>query len=368
MKMKRVLAVVGTRPEAIKMFPLIAELKKREGIVCRVLSTGQHGEMLDSALAEFGIVPDIRFVTMREGQTLNGLSARLLQKLPEVLREEAPSVVLVHGDTTTAAISALAAFNEQIPVAHVEAGLRTGDMKSPFPEEFNRRLISLAASLHFAPTVRAAEELLREGIASERIFVTGNTVHDTLGYTVRDDYWSARLEWARGSRLLLLTAHRRESRGARMREALLGIRDVILSRKGVKVIFPVHPSPSASAVAFEVFRDCESVMLTEPLSTTEFHNLIARSYLVITDSGGVQEEAPSLSVPVLLIRDKTERTEELTSGAVIIGGTDRRTVSDTLSELLDGGSAYDAAKRAKSRAIRGAARSIADIIVKYTVG
>ena len=251
--MKKIVTVVGTRPEAIKMFPLIAELKKREGIGCRVLSTGQHSELLESALSEFGVEPDIRLFTMREGQTLNGLSSRLMQKLPEVLKGEAPALVLVHGDTTSAAISALAAFYEQIPVAHIEAGLRTGDMKSPFPEEFNRRLISLAASLHFAPTGRAAEALLREGIPSERIFLTGNTVHDALEYTVRNDYSSPRLEWARGSRLLLMTAHRRESSGARMREALLGIRDAIISHKDVKAVFPVHPSPSASAVASRVF-------------------------------------------------------------------------------------------------------------------
>lgn len=333
--MRSILIVFGTRPEAIKMCPLWHELRRRTGLATSVCVTGQHRGMLDGVLSAFSVVPDYDLAVMREGQTPSGVTQRVLSGLERVLDEMRPHVVLVHGDTTTAFAAALSAFYRRIPVGHVEAGLRTYDLSSPFPEEFNRRAVALTASYHFAPTEGARDNLLREGISPQKVFVTGNTVVDALAATVRRDYSHPLLDWGIGSRLVLLTAHRRENLGAPMEEMLRAIRRAVEKRPDVKVICPVHKNPAAREVARRVLSGCPRIRMTEPLDVVPFHNLLARCYLVLTDSGGIQEEASALGKPVLVLRRTTERPEGVAAGGLRLVGTDGRQVEDAFLRLLD---------------------------------
>lgn len=338
--MRSILVIFGTRPEGIKMCPLVGELKKRRGLATSVAVTGQHRGMLHGVLDAFSVTPDYDLAVMREGQSLSEMTARMLSGLERVLREARPDLVLVHGDTTTAFAASLACFYRRIPVGHVEAGLRTYDLAAPFPEEFNRRAVALTAAHHFAPTEGARDNLLREGIAGAAITVTGNTVVDALGMTVRETYAHPLLDWGRGSRLVLLTAHRRENLGAPMEEAFRAVRRVVERRPDVKVICPVHKNPAVGEVARRVFSDCPRIFLTEPQEVVPFHNLLARCYLVLTDSGGIQEEASALGKPVLVLRSITERPEGLLTGSLRLVGTEGRQVEDAFCRLLDDADEY----------------------------
>lgn len=342
----RVLLVFGTRPEAVKMCPLVAELRGRAGVEVTVCVTGQHRELLDGVLSVFGIQPEYDLGVMREGQPLGELTAAVLTGLSRVLGEVRPSMVLVHGDTATAFAAALACFYLRVPIGHVEAGLRTYDMYAPYPEEFNRRATALLATFHFAPTVWARANLLREGVPSSRISVTGNTVIDALRVTVRADFSHPDLDFAKGRRLLLLTAHRRESLGAPMRAAFAAVRRVLEEREDVCLLYPVHPSPAVRQAARAAFDGCARARLVAPYDPVVFHNILSRAHLVLTDSGGVQEEAPALGVPVLLLRSKTERPEGVEAGVVRLIGTDEERVYRALSHLLTDTAAYTAMRRA----------------------
>ena len=319
--MKKVLVIFGTRPEAIKMCPLVLELKKSEKLETLVCVTGQHREMLKQVLDIFKVVPDYDMAIMKKGQDLTDVTTAILTGMREILKKEKPDIVLVHGDTSTAFAASLAAFYQQIPVGHVEAGLRTYNMKSPYPEEFNRQAIGLTASLHFAPTQKAADALLKEGKNPEQIFITGNTGIDALHYTVRNDFYHPETEWAKGSRLIAVTAHRRENLGEPMRDMFRAIRRIVEKFTDVKVIYPVHLNPQVRKIADEEFGGCERIHLIEPLDVVEFHNLMKASYLIMTDSGGIQEEAPALGKPVLVMRDTTERPEGVEAGTLKLAGT-----------------------------------------------
>lgn len=331
----KILCVFGTRPEAIKMCPLVRELRKREGFSVRVCVTGQHRELLKDALDAFSVLPDIDLSLMREGQSLASLTAAVLTGVSAYLQSESPDLLLVHGDTATAFASALAAFYLQIPVAHVEAGLRTYDLQSPFPEEWNRRALSLLARYHFAPTERARENLLREGVCEDAVFVTGNTVLDALKSTVSALYCHPLLARIAGKRLLLLTAHRRENIGAPMQGIFRAVRRVCEQEKDLCVVYPVHPNPAVRKTAEEVFAGCENLLMTEPLGVLDFHNILARCALVLTDSGGVQEEATALKIPTLVLRTHTEREEGVESGALQLVGTDEEKVYESICRLLE---------------------------------
>lgn len=331
----KILCVFGTRPEAIKMCPLVRELRKREGLLVRVCVTGQHRELLKDALDAFSVLPDIDLSLMREGQSLASLTAAVLTGVSAYLQSESPDLLLVHGDTATAFASALAAFYLQIPVAHVEAGLRTYDLQSPFPEEWNRRALSLLARYHFAPTERARENLLREGVCEDAVFVTGNTVLDALKSTVSAVYCHPLLARIAGKRLLLLTAHRRENVGAPMQGIFRAVRRVCEQEKDLCVVYPVHPNPAVRKTAEKVFAGCENLLMTEPLGVLDFHNILARCALVLTDSGGVQEEATALKIPTLVLRTHTEREEGVESGALQLVGTDEEKVYESICRLLE---------------------------------
>ena len=319
--MKKVMTVFGTRPEAIKICPLVNEMKKREGLDVIVCVTAQHRQMLDQVLNTFNVTPNYDLNIMKDRQTLFDITTNILNGIKEVLEKEKPDVVLVHGDTSTTFVTALACFYLQIPVGHVEAGLRTYNMKSPYPEEFNRQAIGLTASLHFAPTQKAADALLKEGKDPEQIFVTGNTGIDALHYTVRNDFYHSETEWAKGSRLIAVTAHRRENLGEPMRDMFRAIRRIVEEFTDVKVIYPVHLNPQVRKIADEEFGGCDRIHLIEPLDVVEFHNLMKASYLIMTDSGGIQEEAPALGKPVLVMRDTTERPEGVEAGTLKLAGT-----------------------------------------------
>ena len=317
------------------MAPLVKEFQKHPDefrtIVC---VTGQHRQMLDQVLEIFDIRPDYDLNIMKQGQDLYDVTSRVLLGMRDVLREAQPDVVLVHGDTTTSTAAALAAFYQQIPVGHVEAGLRTYNMKSPYPEEFNRQAIGLTASLHFAPTQKAANALLKEGKNPERIFITGNTGIDALHYTVRSDFYHPETEWAKGSRLIAVTAHRRENLGEPMRDMFRAIRRIVEEFTDVKVIYPVHLNPQVRKIADEEFGGCERIHLIEPLDVVEFHNLMKASYLIMTDSGGIQEEAPALGKPVLVMRDTTERPEGVEAGTLKLVGTKMEDIYRECRRLL----------------------------------
>ena len=327
------------------MCPVVQELRRRDALRTSVCVTGQHRQMLRQVLDAFGVTPDYDLAIMRERQTLFDITAALLPAIRRVLEQTAPDMVLVHGDTSTAFVTALACFYLQIPVGHVEAGLRTYDIFSPYPEEFNRQAISLISRFHFAPTALSRDNLLREGKQPEAITVTGNTAIDALKTTVREDYAHPELTWAAGSRLVLLTAHRRENLGAPMRGMFRAIRRAVEEHPEIRVIYPVHKNPAVREAA-GILADHTRIHLIEPLDVLDFHNFMARSALILTDSGGIQEEAPSLGVPVLLLRDTTERPEGIIAGTVKLVGTDEEQVYRAFNRLLSDHAAYEAMRRA----------------------
>ena len=361
--LKKILLILGTRPEAIKMCPLISELRARSNVETVVCVTGQHREMLDSVLDAFSVTPDYDLALMREGQTLFDITAGALLAIKEVLELERPDLVLVHGDTSTTFASALAAFYLQIPVGHVEAGLRTYDIYSPYPEEFNRRATSVISMYNFAPTEAARLNLLAEGYSQSSIYVVGNTVIDSLKATVKDDYFHPYIEWASDSRLILLTAHRRESIGVSMRNIFRAVRRVVNEIEDIKVIYPIHLNPAVRKIVDMELSGCDRIRLTEPLDVIDFHNFLARCYMVLTDSGGIQEEAPALHKPVLVMRDTTERPEGIEAGALKLVGTDEESIYRNFRLLLEDRSLYDAMSNARNPYGDGyASRRIADII------
>ena len=332
--MKKVMLVFGTRPEAIKMCPLVKELRKSSTLQTVVCVTGQHKEMLKQVLDIFEIDPDYNLAVMRAGQDLYDITEAVLYGMKKILRNEKPDIVLVHGDTTTAYASAVAAFYQQIMVGHVEAGLRTYDVYSPFPEEFNRQSIGVLANLHFSPTETARQNLIREGKKPETIYVTGNTGIDALMTTVREDFEHPVLEWARGSRLLVITAHRRENLGWNMHMMFRAIRNIVETFQDVKVVYPVHLNPAVREVADEELSGCDRIRLIDPLPVDAFHNLLNASYLILTDSGGIQEEAPALGKPVLVMRNTTERPEGVKAGTLKLVGTSQETIYRYCRRLL----------------------------------
>lgn len=360
----KVLVIFGTRPEGIKMCPLVQELRGRpeefDTIVC---VTGQHKEMLDQVLNVFDITPDYDLAIMKPGQTLADVTAEVLNKLSPILEKERPDIVLVHGDTTTAFAAGLAAFYLQIPVGHVEAGLRTWDMASPFPEEFNRQAIDLVAQYYFAPTETSRQHLIDEGKSSERIFVTGNTGIDALRTTVNKGFDHEYARWAQGSRLVLVTAHRRENIGEPMRNIFRALRTVVNENPDVKVLYPIHLNPKVRQIAAEELGGVDRIRLAEPLDVLDFHNMMDLSHIIVTDSGGIQEEAPSLGKPVLVARTTTERPEGVAAGTLRLVGTNEGTLHAALSALLNDDGEYKAMSQANNPYGDGfASRRIADVI------
>lgn len=331
---KRILLVFGTRPEAIKMCPLVNELKSRSNAETIVCVTGQHRQMLDQVLHVFQVIPDYDLSVMKEKQTLFDITADVLNGMKSILEEVRPDVVLVHGDTSTTFATTLACFYLQIPVGHVEAGLRTRNLYSPWPEEFNRQAVSLISAYNFAPTGLAKQNLLEEQHREESIWITGNTAIDALKTTVRKEYRHEQLEWAKGSRLILITAHRRENLGEPMQHMFRAIKHVLDEHKDVKAIYPIHMNPVVRETARSVFGKDGRIRIIEPLDVLDFHNFMQHSYLILTDSGGIQEEAPSLGKPVLVMRDTTERPEGIAAGTLKLVGTDEETIYRTFTELL----------------------------------
>ena len=361
--MKKIMLVFGTRPEAIKMCPLVNELKTREGIQTLVCVTGQHRQMLDQVLEAFSVTPDYDLSVMKDRQTLFDVTANILLKIREVLEAEKPDVVLVHGDTSTTFVTALACFYLQIPVGHVEAGLRTHNIYSPFPEEFNRQAVGIISQYNFAPTAMARDNLLKEGKPAERIYVTGNTAIDALKTTVRPNYTHPELEWASDSRLILITAHRRENLGEPMKHMFRAIRRVCDEHPDVKAIYPIHMNPAVREIASEILGDDARIRMIEPLDVLDFHNFLARSYLILTDSGGIQEEAPSLGKPVLVMRDTTERPEGIAAGTLKLVGTEEETIYNSFKELLENPEVYHSMSTASNPYGDGlASKRIADIL------
>lgn len=363
--MKKVMLVFGTRPEAIKMCPLVNELKSRPQVETVVCVTGQHRQMLDQVLKVFNVVPDYDLSIMKDKQTLFDVTSNILQKIKAVLEKEHPDVVLVHGDTSTSFVAALASFYLQIPVGHVEAGLRTYNIYSPFPEEFNRQGVGIIAKYHFSPTELSKQNLVNEGKKEEDIFVTGNTAIDALKTTVREDYTHPELDWAKGSRLIMLTAHRRENLGEPMHNMFRAIKRIVDEHEDLKVIYPIHMNPVVRQAAADVFGDDERFHIIEPLDVLDFHNFLARSYLILTDSGGIQEEAPSLGKPVLVMRDTTERPEGIAAGTLKLVGTNEDTIYAEFNRLLTDKAAYDSMAHASNPYGDGfACKRIADILCR----
>lgn len=363
--MKKIMLAFGTRPEAIKMCPLVKELKARKNIETIVCVTGQHREMLDQVLETFGVVPDYDLSIMKSKQTLFDVTINILDKMKEVLERVKPDVVLVHGDTSTTFVTSLACFYLQIPVGHVEAGLRTYNIHSPFPEEFNRQAVGLVAKYHFSPTELSKENLLNEGKDVNDIYVTGNTAIDALNTTVTDNYSHEQLHWAKDSKLIMITAHRRENIGEPMRNMFRAIKRIIEEFPDIKVIYPIHMNPVVREAAVEIFEDNKNIRIIEPLEVVDFHNFLAQSYMILTDSGGIQEEAPSLGKPVLVMRDTTERPEGIAAGTLKLVGTNEEIIYDTFKLLLEDEVKYNKMSRASNPYGDGfASKRIADILEK----
>lgn len=362
----KVMSVFGTRPEAIKMAPLVKELEKREEIESIVCVTAQHREMLDQVLETFKIKPNYDLNIMHKGQTLGDVTIRALKGLEEVIKECKPDIVLVHGDTTTTFAGALAAFYNQVSIGHVEAGLRTNDKYSPFPEEMNRQMVDCMTDMYFAPTEVSKSNLLKENIQEDKIYVTGNTVIDAMATTVTDEYKHPELDWIKGNeRMILLTAHRRENLGEPMRNIFKAIKRLVDEYKDIKVIYPIHMNPLVREVANEIFENCDRVKLIEPLEVFDFHNFQNKAYLILTDSGGVQEEAPSLGKPVLVLRDTTERPEGIEAGTLKLVGTNEETIYEKTKELLDNKEEYNKMAKASNPYGDGfASKYIVDAIIK----
>lgn len=358
--------VFGTRPEAIKMCPLVNELKNRIGIKTVVCVTGQHRQMLDQVLDIFNVAPDYDLSIMKDKQTLFDITTNVLNGIKGVLEKEKPDVVLVHGDTSTTFVTALACYYLQIPVGHVEAGLRTYNIYSPYPEEFNREAVGIISQFNFAPTEISKENLLREGKKPETIYVTGNTVIDALKTTVRDDYYHPEIEWAKGSRLILLTAHRRENLGEPMHRMFRAIKRIVDETPDIKVIYPIHLNPIVRKAADEELGNDDRIHLIEPLDVLDFHNFMARCHIILTDSGGIQEEAPSLGKPVLVMRDTTERPEGIQAGTLKLVGTDEEVIYTEFKKLLTDEEEYKIMSNATNPYGDGfACRRIADILIKH---
>lgn len=361
--MKKVMLVFGTRPEAIKMCPLVNELKMRSNIQTVVCVTGQHRQMLDQVLGAFHVTPDYDLSIMKDKQTLFDITANILNRIKVVLEEVRPDVVLVHGDTSTTFVTALACFYLQIPVGHVEAGLRTYNIYSPYPEEFNRQAVSIISQYNFAPTELSKQNLIKEGKNPETIYVTGNTAIDALRTTVREDYSHPELEWAKGSRLIMITAHRRENLGEPMRHMFRAIRRVMDEHPDVKAIYPIHMNPVVRSTANEILGNDDRIHIIEPLEVLDFHNFLSRSHLILTDSGGIQEEAPSLGKPVLVMRDTTERPEGIAAGTLKLVGTDEETIYQNFKLLLENLEEYAKMSNASNPYGDGmACKRIADIL------
>ena len=355
--------VFGTRPEAIKMCPLVNELKKRKNINTVVCVTGQHRQMLDQVLDAFDVTPDYDLSVMKEKQTLFDITTNILNSIKAVLEQVKPDVVLVHGDTSTTFVTALACFYLQIPIGHVEAGLRTFNIYSPYPEEFNRQAVSIVAKYNFAPTLLAKENLVKEGKDEKYIYVTGNTAIDALKTTVKTEYFHKELEWAKDSRLILITAHRRENLGQPMHNMFRAIRRVLDEHPDVKAIYPIHMNPVVRQAASEELGNCDRIHIIEPLEVLDFHNFLANSYMILTDSGGIQEEAPSLGKPVLVMRDTTERPEGIEAGTLKLVGTDEEVIYNNFTKLLDNKEEYNKMAHASNPYGDGfACKRIADIL------
>ena len=361
--MKKIMLVFGTRPEAIKMCPLVNELKTRDNMQTIVCVTGQHRQMLDQVLEAFHVVPDYDLSIMKEKQTLFDITTNILSRIREVLETVKPDVVLVHGDTSTTFVTALACFYLQIPVGHVEAGLRTYNIYSPYPEEFNRQAVGIVSRYNFAPTEMSRNNLISEGKDPAKIYVTGNTAIDALKTTVREDYTHRELDWAADSRLIMITAHRRENLGEPMHNMFRAIRRIIDEHDDVKAIYPIHMNPVVRAAAEAELGGCDRIRIIEPLDVLDFHNFLARSYMILTDSGGIQEEAPSLGKPVLVMRDTTERPEGIAAGTLKLVGTDETVIYENFKLLLEDKDAYDAMSHASNPYGDGfACKRIADIL------
>lgn len=362
-QMKKVMLVFGTRPEAIKMCPLVNELKTRKQLETVVCVTGQHRQMLDQVLEAFQVEPDYDLSIMKDRQTLFDVTTNILNKIKEVLEKEKPNVVLVHGDTSTTFVTALACFYLQIPVGHVEAGLRTYNIYSPYPEEFNRQAVSIISQFNFAPTELSKNNLLKEGKKEETIFVTGNTAIDALKTTVREDYTHPDLEWVSDSRLIMITAHRRENLGEPMKHMFRAIRRVMDEHPDVKAIYPIHMNPVVREIADSILGDDERIRIIEPLEVLDFHNFLNRSYMILTDSGGIQEEAPSLGKPVLVMRDTTERPEGIAAGTLKLVGTEEETIYQNFKSLLENKDEYEKMSKASNPYGDGfVCKRIADIL------
>lgn len=366
MKKIKVMSIFGTRPEAIKMAPLVKELERREKIESIVCVTAQHREMLDQVLETFDIKPDFDLNVMKQGQTLSEITTRVLNGLEGVIKEVEPDIVLVHGDTTTSFVGALGAFYSQISIGHVEAGLRTYDKYSPFPEEMNRQMVDCMTDMYFAPTELSKQNLLNENREENKIYVTGNTVIDAMGTTVTDDYSHPELDWICDSeRMILLTAHRRENLGEPMKNIFKAIRRLVDEFSDIKVIYPIHKNPKVREIANEIFDGCDRVRLIEPLEVFDFHNFQNKSYIIMTDSGGIQEEAPSLGKPVLVLRNTTERPEGVEAGTLKLVGTDEDAIYNEAKILLSNKEEYDKMSKASNPYGDGhASERIVDAIIK----
>ena len=350
MKKLKVMTVFGTRPEAIKMAPLALELKKYDNIESIVCVTAQHRQMLDQVLEIFGITPDYDLDIMKTRQSLIGITTRVLEGLDEVIKKEQPDIVLVHGDTSTSFVAALAAFYNQVKVGHVEAGLRTYDKYSPFPEEMNRQLTGRIADLNFSPTEQNRKNLLKENVSDDIIYITGNTVIDALKTTVREDYSNENLDWAKeclnnldfdNKRVIIVTAHRRENLGKPLENICNALKQIVTEYEDVELVYPVHLNPAVRETAFGILGDMDRVHLIDPLDVEELHNAMSRSFMVMTDSGGIQEEAPALAKPVLVLRKETERPEAVAAGTVKIAGVEKDDIVRLAKELLDSEDAYN---------------------------
>lgn len=368
MRKIKVMSIFGTRPETIKMAPVVHELEKREEIESIVCVTAQHREMLDQVLKAIKVKPDYDLNIMKQGQTLSDITTRALKGLEDVIKEVKPDIILVHGDTTTTFAGALAAFYQQVAVGHVEAGLRTYNKYSPFPEEMNRQFVGIVSDMNFAPTERSKNNLLREGKKEETIYVTGNTAIDALNLTVDEEYSDEITEWIGDDRLIVLTAHRRENLGEPMYRMFKAIRRIIDKYDDVKMVYPVHLNPLVVKAANEVFGDSEKIKLIKPLEVVEFHNLLSRSYLILTDSGGIQEEAPSLGKPVIVLRDTTERPEGIDAGTLKLAGTEEETIYQMVDELLSDSMEYEKMSKASNPYGDGHAseRIVDAIIAKFS--
>ena len=365
--MIKVMSIFGTRPEAIKMAPLVKELEKRKEIESIVCVTAQHREMLDQVLNTFDIKPDYDLNIMKQGQSLADVTTRALVGLEEVIKEVKPDIVLVHGDTTTTFAGALAAFYNQVAIGHVEAGLRTYDKYSPYPEEMNRQMVDRLSDMYFAPTQISKNNLLKENIDEGKIYITGNTAIDAMSTTVDENYTHPELDWINaGERMILLTAHRRENLGEPMRHIFRAIKRIVDEFNDVKVIYPIHMNPKVREVAKEVFGDADRVKLIEPLEVFDFHNFQNKSYIILTDSGGIQEEAPSLGKPVLVLRDTTERPEGIEAGTLKLVGTEEDVIYEETKKLLLDKKEYEKMSKASNPYGDGhASRRIVDAIIEY---